>query len=488
MRPPSMPSMPALRRSNTPSMPATPTTPAGLPTPATAANDLSQGFTKASPPAPAIRCRRPFRPPRRRPLRHRHLARIRPGLRSATGRGQQPCSQPHAAARSGGVSGHSGTDDRRPAAGNLAAFGSDLPKGPPPVNARHLRRGGPGGPPPLPRAAAAGISSGSVPPGALAASGIAATGTGAAMVCSETQDQYLDQAVQLAYELLHASRMYPGPHRRVGIFKNAAGTETVIVSNDGASYIHRASTYPVPPERFSPTPIQMLASKPSGSAGSIRRRQWLPTPPNTRFWIPTSSCMRSPPQPTRAARPSFPPDAPGRRIIRTATRRARRSNQPRRTPELDETDYTASPSFPHSATNNSPTPICLPLNAIRRPGRQPQAPSQQRSPARNPSASKSRRSSAGSGCPRERLHPSRTSSGPRSPKYGCMASPSPCAPGSSRSSRPATQHDRVVPAHHNLDRAVEALSLWRGDNPDFAEIVYATEQITKEEQLWPSRI
>ncbi len=43
-------------------------------------------------------------------------------------------------------------------------------------------------------------------------------------------------------------------------------------------------------------------------------------------------------------------------------------------------------------------------------------------------------------------------------------------------------------AHHNLDRAVEALSLWRGDSPDYADIVYATEQISKEEQLWPQRI
>jgi len=39
-------------------------------------------------------------------------------------------------------------------------------------------------------------------------------------------------------------------------------------------------------------------------------------------------------------------------------------------------------------------------------------------------------------------------------------------------------------AHHNLDRAVEALTLWRGENPEYADIVYATEQIAKEEQLW----
>ena len=42
-------------------------------------------------------------------------------------------------------------------------------------------------------------------------------------------------------------------------------------------------------------------------------------------------------------------------------------------------------------------------------------------------------------------------------------------------------------AHHNLDRAVEALSLWRGDNPGYADIVYSTEQVAKEGQLWPLR-
>ncbi len=100
MRPPAMPSMPS-----TPSMPATPTTPAGLPTPATAANDLSQGFTKglaaaanplppsvptpqtpasappptslphlsASAPPPAA-ASTPFPATRRRPLRQHHRA------------------------------------------------------------------------------------------------------------------------------------------------------------------------------------------------------------------------------------------------------------------------------------------------------------------------------------------------------------------------------------------------------------------------------
>ena len=44
----------------------------------------------------------------------------------------------------------------------------------------------------------------------------------------------------------------------------------------------------------------------------------------------------------------------------------------------------------------------------------------------------------------------------------------------------------VYRAHHNLDRAVEALSLWRSDSPDYADIVYAARQVTKEAQQWPT--
>ena len=94
-----------------------------------------------------------------------------------------------------------------------------------------------------------------MPPSVLAASGIAATGTGAAMVSSETQDQHLDDAIKLAYELLHASRMYPGLHWCVGIFKVATGTETVIVSNDGASYI--------PPGVYVPRSARVLFADPN---------------------------------------------------------------------------------------------------------------------------------------------------------------------------------------------------------------------------------
>ncbi len=42
-------------------------------------------------------------------------------------------------------------------------------------------------------------------------------------------------------------------------------------------------------------------------------------------------------------------------------------------------------------------------------------------------------------------------------------------------------------AHHNLDRAVEAFRYGVATTRDYADIVYATEQVTKEGQLWPVR-
>jgi hypothetical protein len=39
-------------------------------------------------------------------------------------------------------------------------------------------------------------------------------------------------------------------------------------------------------------------------------------------------------------------------------------------------------------------------------------------------------------------------------------------------------------AHHNIDRAVEALALWCSETPDYADIVYAAGQVSREAQLW----
>ena len=246
---------------STPSMPSAPDLAGGLPTPTTAANDLSQGFAKglasgAANPLPPAVPQAPAPPPA--------ATNVTPASASGSAPPPAAASTPvagHAAAPVPAASaGTPGADDRRrrlrPAISpHTAPTYLEGLAATPTVSAS-----GAGGAASLaPPAATAGISSTGVPPSVLAASGIAATGTGAALVSSETQDQHLDDAIKLAYELLHASRMYPGLHWCVGIFKVATGIETVIVSNDGASYI--------PPGVYVPRSARVLFADPELGAG-----------------------------------------------------------------------------------------------------------------------------------------------------------------------------------------------------------------------------
>jgi len=177
----------------------------------------------------------------------------------------------------------------------------------------------------------------------LAASGVAATGTGAAMVSSETQDQHLDDAITLAYELLHASRMYPGLHWCVGVFKVAAGVETVIVSNDGAGYI--------PHGVYVPRSTRVLFADPElGTGFQAKYFGWVNPAAtmvayarNAVFTIRTPCFTPSPPPPTPAARPCFPPAAQAYCTIRIATPPVRPSSPRRRPRNSTKAKCTASP-------------------------------------------------------------------------------------------------------------------------------------------------
>ncbi len=258
MRPPPMPPMPS-----TPSMPATPTTPAGLPTPTTAANDLSQGFTKglsagaANPLPPSV----PTAPqtPTPPPAATQRHPRIRSGLRVAARRTQRPRHQPHAATRPGSVTRLARADDRRLRHHrNLASFGSDLPRSatPPTPSTPTVSAGGGGGGAPLPPGtASAGISSNSVSPSVLAASGIAATGTGAAMVSSETQDQHLDEAsatrLRASACLPHLSRLALVRRHFQDRYRNRDRHRQ---QRRRRLHSARGLSYPVQPECFSPIP------------------------------------------------------------------------------------------------------------------------------------------------------------------------------------------------------------------------------------------
>ena len=374
-----------------------------------------------------------------------------------------------------------------PPPGSLAAYGSDIPRGSatPTVSAS----GSGGAASFAPPAATAGISATGVPPSVLAASGIAATGTGAALVSSETEDQHLDDAIKLAFELLHASRMYPGLHWCVGIFKVATGTETVIVSNDGASYI--------PPGVYVPRSARVLFADPElGTGFQAKYFGWV-NPAATMVAYAAERAVHDPNVVLHAVAATTDPGGssvlPARRagVLHYQDCDSTRSPIDAATPapELDESRL-------HRLAVMSPQSFEQ-LNDDNLP------PTERQTAAWDATAGAVATALAGA----EPLH---IEVAPVIREIlGGLASGSPISDdqwsaleevrlyGKSLFMRPgfievepSSDPNTTVlyRAHHNLDRAVEALSLWRGDNPDHADIVYATEQVTKEGQLWPVRI
>ena len=374
-----------------------------------------------------------------------------------------------------------------PPPGNLAAYGSDIPRGSatPTVSAS-----GSGGAASLaPAAASAGISTTGVPPSVLAASGIAATGTGAAIVSSETQDQHLDDAIKLAFELLHSSRMYPGLHWCVGIFKVATGIETVIVSNDGASYI--------PPGVYVPRSARVLFADPElGTGFQAKYFGWV-NPAATMVAYAAERVIHDPNVVLHAVAATTDPG--GSTVLP-----ARRAG----VPHYQDCDSTRSPI--DAAT---PAPELDESRVHRLAVMSPQSYEQLNDASLPPTERQSAAWDATAGAVATALagaEPLHIEVAPVIREIlGGLASGSPISDeqwaalqevrlyGKSLFMRPGfieveptgdPNTTVLYRAHHNLDRAVEALSLWRGDSPDFADIVYATEQVTKEGQLWPVRI
>lgn len=376
-----------------------------------------------------------------------------------------------------------------PPAGNLAAYGADIPRGAPSATPT-LSASGSGGGASLPTgaAASASISSTGVPPSVLASSGIAATGTGAAMVSSETQDEHLDDAITLAYELLHASRTYPGLHWCVGIFKVATGVETVIVSNDGASYI--------PPGVYVPRSARMLFADPELSRGFQAKYFGWVNPAATMVAYAAERAVLDPNIELYAVAATTDPGG-------SSVLPARRAS----VPHYQDCDSTCSPIDPATPAAELDDTRVHRLQVMS-----PQSYEQLNNAAVPPTERHSAAWEATAGAVATALagcEPLHIEVAPVIRQIlGALSSGSPISDdqwsalaevrlyGKSRFMRPgfidlepSSDPNTTVlyRAHHNLDRAVEALTLWRGDNPDYADIVYATEQVTKEGQLWPVR-
>ncbi|MCG5431480.1 chemotaxis protein, partial [Mycobacterium sp. MYCO198283] len=315
-----------------------------------------------------------------------------------------------------------------------------------------------------------------------AAAGLSATGTGAALVSSETTHQRLDEAVALAYELLHQSRMYPGLHWCVGVFRTATGFETVITTNDGAGYI--------PPNVFVPRSARVLFADPLLDASF--QRTWF-------GWVNPAATMVA----YAADRAVLDPNVELFAVAATTDPGGSSVLPARRAqvPHYQDCDSTQSPFGP-----TDPTPelddtrahrlaVIDPTEYARTQQADPQLPAQAWQATTHAVATALTRA--------ERLHAEVPAVvreiADALAKHTAIADErwealnNALYNGKSLYLRPGfidvepstdPSATALYRAHHNIDRAMEALSLWRGDSPAFADVVYAARQVQKEEELW----
>jgi hypothetical protein len=374
---------------------------------------------------------------------------------------------------------------------SLAPYGSDIPRSPvpppPPPPAATITTSGPGNPmPPGTATAATSSASAAAPmsPGMLTTSGVAATGTGAAIVSSQSKDPLLDSAVRQAYELLHASRMSPGVHWCVAIFKTGQGNQTVITSNDGAGYI--------PPGVFLPTTARLLFA--DALLDNDFQARWF-------GWVNPSETMVAYAAHRSVLDPNFDlyalaatTDPGGSSVLP-----ARRAGVPHYqdcdstqspvqpddpVPELDETrlhrlaviDSAAYAQLKNATDDNRRTAWDATGAAVGMAMASAELMLIEVDPA-----IRGVFGALAAGTPitteqwtaLERLQRDRRSLWMR-PGYIEMEPPT------------ARALTTLYRAQHNVDRAVEALALWHSDSPDYADIVYAAQQVSKEAQLWPT--
>jgi hypothetical protein len=336
-------------------------------------------------------------------------------------------------------------------------------------------------------ATAAGSTSVTAPamsPGMLTTSGVAATGTGAAVVSSQTNEPMLDAAVRQAYQLLHASRTYPGVQWCVAIFKSGKGHETVITSNEGAGYI--------PPGVFIPRTARLLFA--DHLLDNTFQAKWF-------GWVNPAETMVA----YAAHRAVLDPNIDLYAIAATTDPGGSSVLPARRAgvPHYQDCDSTRSPfQF------DDPVPELEPSRLHRLAATDPAAYAQSdaaspegRHRAWEATASAVGMAMAGAESMLTEVHPVVRE------VFGALAAGSPITD-SQWVTIDALQRERrslwmrpgyidmepsaksaviaLYRVHHNIDRAIEALSWWRPEPPSYADIVYAANQVTKEAELWPT--
>ena len=364
------------------------------------------------------------------------------------------------------------------AAGPLPPFTSDLPRNA--ASVTPVAGSPPAAPPPAPAPSTATPPVAPLPPGVVG-SGVGAAAVGAGVgVRSSAPDPLLEGASRLVYELMHASRLYATIDWCAGVFKTPSGPQTVVVSSEGAGYI--------PPGVFLPRSARLLFSDP-GLSDAFRVRWFAWVNPAQTMLAYAAACTELDPNielyavavstdhggsavpardtgvphyedcsllvsPIKADAPAPALDATRMHRLEALDRAeyARLTRTPNRSESWSTTEAAVRVALSRASTllGFSIPPVVRQITQVLEKGE---------------SVAEERWAEL------------------EMARVNAILDSASQRPGRMLGSDGASPYAR---AYHNLARLAELLALWRGNDPQHAEIAYTARQIMTEARLWPA--
>jgi hypothetical protein len=318
-------------------------------------------------------------------------------------------------------------------------------------------------------------------PAGVVGSGVGAAAVGAGVgIRSSAPDPLLEGASRLVYELMHASRLYAAIDWCVGVFKTPSGPQTVVVSSEGAGYI--------PPGVFLPRTARLLFTDP-GLSDAFRARWFAWVNPAQTMLAYAAACTELDPNLELYA-VSVSTDHGGSAVP------ARDAG----VPHYEDCSLLVSPIKADAAAPSLDATRMHRLEALDRAAyaRLTSTPDRSGSWSTTESAVQVALSRAptllGFSIPpvvRQIMQVLEKGEPVTEQRWtelemvrvNAILDSASQRPGRTLGSDGASPYAR---AYHNLARLTELLALWRGNDPQHAEIAYTAAQITTEARLWPT--
>jgi hypothetical protein len=373
------------------------------------------------------------------------------------------------------------------AMGPLPPFGSDVPRSAAAAAGAAVvpAAGAPTAPASEPIVSTAAAPIAPLPPGVVGSGVGASAAAGTEALRSVLPDALLASAVQLVYQLLHDSRLYPFLDWCAGVFQTPSGAETVVVSSEGAGYI--------PVGVFAPRNVRMLFSDPGLSTGFRARWFGWANPaqtmlayaelladhnPNIKLHaLAVSNSQGGSSLPARDAGVTYFEDCS---LLTSPIPRDAAAS------ELDEAhvhrlETFDAASYARLTDVGGPTP----------PDRSQTWKATVAAIGKALDRAAAVRDLAVPPVIREILHALTSGVGVPEDRWAALEMEHLSEAANSASHRPGRMLDSAgaspyARAHHNVARVSELLAMWRDTTPKYAEIEYVIKQIDLEAELWPS--